>query len=94
MAERLSTEVLSLPVHPSLTEGELDTIASRDQQLLRGPGAREERMNVGVVGLGYMGGNHVRVYSEMQEANLVAVADTDEERLDAVRPALRSARLR
>ena len=41
-------------------------------------------MNVGVVGLGYMGGNHVRVYSEMQEANLVAVADTDEERLDAV----------
>ena len=39
-------------------------------------------MNVGVVGLGYMGGNHVRVYSEMQEANLVAVADTDPGRLD------------
>ena len=41
-------------------------------------------MNVGVVGLGYMGSNHVRVYSEMQEANLVAVADTDEARRDSV----------
>jgi predicted dehydrogenase len=40
-------------------------------------------VNVGVVGLGYMGSNHVRVYSEMPEANLVAVADNDEERLDA-----------
>ena len=28
VAERLSTEVLSLPVHPSLTEAELDTIAT------------------------------------------------------------------
>ena len=28
VAERLSTEVLSLPVHPSLTEAELDTIAA------------------------------------------------------------------
>ena len=35
-------------------------------------------MNVGVVGLGIMGNNHLRVYSEMDEANLVAVADTDE----------------
>lgn len=41
-------------------------------------------MNVGVVGLGYMGSNHVRVYSEMAEADLVAVADADEERLDTV----------
>ena len=40
-------------------------------------------MNVGVVGLGYMGSNHLRVYSEMEEANLVAVADTDEALLDA-----------
>ena len=40
-------------------------------------------MNVGVVGLGYMGSNHLRVYSEMEEANLVAVADTDEGLLDA-----------
>ena len=41
-------------------------------------------MNVGVVGLGYMGSNHVRVYSEMEEANLIAVADTDEARRDSV----------
>ena len=41
-------------------------------------------MNVGVVGLGYMGCNHVRVYADMHEVNLVAVADTDDARLDAV----------
>jgi len=40
-------------------------------------------MNVGVVGLGHMGSNHLRVYSEMEEANLVAVADTEEALLDA-----------
>ena len=40
-------------------------------------------MNVGVVGLGYMGSNHLRVYSEMEETNLIAVADTDEALLDA-----------
>ena len=40
-------------------------------------------MNVGVVGLGYMGSNHLRVYSEMEEADLVAVADTDAALLDA-----------
>ncbi len=40
-------------------------------------------MNVGVVGLGSMGSNHLRVYSEMEEADLVAVADTDAALLDA-----------
>ncbi len=40
-------------------------------------------MNVGVVGLGYMGSNHLRVYSEMEEANLVAVADTEAALLDS-----------
>ena len=36
VAERLSTEVLSLPVHPSLTEGELDTIATVTSSFFEG----------------------------------------------------------
>ena len=39
-------------------------------------------LNVGVVGLGSMGRNHARVYSEI--ANLIAVADSDEEILKKV----------
>ena len=39
---------------------------------------RLEPLNVGVIGLGFMGSNHLRVYSEMPAANLVAVADIDE----------------
>jgi UDP-N-acetylglucosamine 3-dehydrogenase len=39
-------------------------------------------MNVGVVGLGSMGLNHARVYSEI--ANLVGIADSDEKILDTV----------
>jgi len=36
VAERLSTEVLSLPVHPSLTEAELDTIATATSSFFEG----------------------------------------------------------
>jgi len=37
-------------------------------------------LNVGVIGAGAMGANHVRVYAELDEVNLVAVADPLEER--------------
>jgi UDP-N-acetylglucosamine 3-dehydrogenase len=35
-------------------------------------------MRVAVIGVGSMGKNHARVYSELPEANLVAVADADQ----------------
>ena len=38
VAERLSAEVLSLPVHPSLTERELDTIAAETSSFFEGHG--------------------------------------------------------
>ena len=41
----------------------------------------QQSLNVAVVGLGFMGNNHLRVYSEMEGVNLVAVAESDEERL-------------
>ncbi|ELZ31621.1 oxidoreductase [Halogeometricum pallidum JCM 14848] len=37
-------------------------------------------IDVGVIGVGSMGQNHARIYSEMWEANLVGVADADVER--------------
>ncbi len=36
------------------------------------------KVNVGVVGVGAMGYNHVRVYSELENANLMAVSDSYE----------------
>jgi UDP-N-acetylglucosamine 3-dehydrogenase len=36
-------------------------------------------IKVAVIGVGSMGKNHARVYSELPEANLVAIADSDQE---------------
>ena len=35
-------------------------------------------VNVGVIGVGAMGENHVRVYHKMEEANLIAISDVNE----------------
>ncbi len=40
-----------------------------------------ERLRVGVIGVGVMGAHHVRVYGELDGAELVAIADTNETRL-------------
>jgi predicted dehydrogenase len=37
-------------------------------------------LKVGVIGVGYLGQHHARIYSEMEDADLVAVVDTDEKR--------------
>jgi UDP-N-acetylglucosamine 3-dehydrogenase len=41
-------------------------------------------INVGVVGVGSMGRNHARVFAQMSEVNLAAVADTDAEAVQQV----------
>ncbi|OGO52574.1 MAG: hypothetical protein A2148_08785 [Chloroflexi bacterium RBG_16_68_14] len=51
----------------------------------------DERLRVAVIGVGAMGANHVRVLGELPEAELVAIADTDEARLAAA-PSGRSVR--
>ena len=35
-------------------------------------------LNVAVIGIGAMGRNHARVYSEIEDINLVAVCDINE----------------
>ncbi len=39
-------------------------------------------MKVGVIGIGSMGINHVRVYSQMKDVDLVGIADTDKEKAE------------
>jgi predicted dehydrogenase len=41
-------------------------------------------LRAGVIGLGAMGANHARVYAELPGVELVAVCDTDPDRLEAV----------
>jgi UDP-N-acetylglucosamine 3-dehydrogenase len=52
-----------------------------DREYKRELGDDEMRkLNVAVVGAGFWGKNHVRVFSNMHQANLLAVCDTDERR--------------
>lgn len=42
-------------------------------------------MKVGIIGLGWMGGVHLRVYSQMRDVEIVCVVDVDEAKLAEVR---------
>ncbi|MEM8885507.1 MAG: Gfo/Idh/MocA family oxidoreductase [Planctomycetota bacterium] len=42
------------------------------------------KVRVGVVGVGHFGRNHARIYSQMEDAELVAIADPNEERREAM----------
>jgi len=41
-------------------------------------------IRVCVIGVGYLGQHHARIYSEMKDAELVGIVDIDEERADAI----------
>jgi len=43
-----------------------------------------EQLNIGVIGTGRMGKNHVRILNELESANLVALSDTDKEQLGRI----------
>jgi predicted dehydrogenase len=43
-----------------------------------------EKLRVGVIGVGYLGRFHARIYNDMQDVELVGVADTDHETADRV----------
>jgi predicted dehydrogenase len=40
-------------------------------------------VKIGVIGVGYLGQHHARIYSEIEEAELSAVVDTDKEKADS-----------
>lgn len=44
----------------------------------------EDRVRVGVIGVGYLGSIHARIYSRMPNVDLVVVSDVDEERATAI----------
>jgi len=44
----------------------------------------DEKINIAVIGVGNMGKHHARVYSELPEANLIAVCDSDEKRVKEI----------
>ena len=44
----------------------------------------DDTMNAGVIGVGSMGQNHVRVYDELAETNLIGVFDVDDDRAATV----------
>ena len=41
-------------------------------------------LNVGVIGLGFFGGRHARIYADHPAAELIAVCDADRVRVEAV----------
>ena len=41
-------------------------------------------VKVGVIGVGYLGQHHARIYSEIEEAELIAVADINQEKADTI----------
>jgi len=41
-------------------------------------------LRVGVIGVGYLGQHHARIYSEMPDVELVGIADTDRDRTDEI----------
>lgn len=41
-------------------------------------------LKVGVIGVGYLGQHHARIYSEIKDTELIAVVDTDQERAGPV----------
>jgi UDP-N-acetylglucosamine 3-dehydrogenase len=53
-----------------------------------GEGLADERLSVGVIGVGVMGSNHARVLADMPGVNLVGVADPDRQQRDFVARAL------
>jgi Predicted dehydrogenases and related proteins len=44
----------------------------------------DEKLRIGVVGVGHIGSNHARIYSELPNAELVAILDIDPARADEI----------
>ena len=43
-----------------------------------------KKLRIGVVGVGHIGSNHARIYSELPNAELVAILDIDPARADEI----------
>ena len=43
-----------------------------------------KKINCGVIGVGYLGAHHARIYSEMETVQLVGVVDSNPERAEEI----------
>lgn len=46
--------------------------------------AKDQRLNIGVIGCGHWGPNHIRIFSSLAGSKVVAVADLDPTRLESI----------
>lgn len=67
VAEALAASVLSIPVHPNITDEERAYVARTINGVIS--------MDAGVIGTGTMGRNHARVYSELKEVGTTYIYD-------------------
>ena len=70
--ERAAREVLSLPVHPSLTQRRPASASSRGQRRRQGGSPDGATLRAGLIGLGMMGRHHARVLRALDGVELVA----------------------
>jgi len=77
VARQLVDSVLSLPVHPHLTTDDIDTIINTIRADAGSHNGDQNSVPVAVVGAGNMGANHIRVYDELPDAELVGVVEPD-----------------
>ena len=97
VTDRLADEVLAIPVHPRLSQDDLDAIVAAIRAVATPGGAPRMRdeptgsramtapapLRVALAGLGSMGRNHLRVIAASPGAQLVAVGDPDPDMLIA-----------
>ena len=73
VTDRAAAEVLSIPVHPSLSRRRHRPRHRRGEHI--GAPAVTEQLRAGLIGMGAMGRNHARVLNSLEGVELVAVAD-------------------
>ena len=44
-----------------------------------------KKINIGVIGCGYWGPNHIRIFSYLQQSNVIMACDIDNKNLNRIR---------
>ena len=77
VAQKLTEQVLSLPVHAALADADLDRVADTVAGIV--DSTHEPRKQIILVGAGSMGSHHARVISQSESADLAVLVDPRED---------------